>query len=103
MALPDLEQQQAVSGPWYGLVFDLDLGSLGGLAGELGSDAKLLLAWTVGGTGASAGIKLPGIDTQGKPLSLEGVLKLDMASIRLRSAATKDERPAYLLTLNRIA
>lgn len=40
--------------PWYGLLYDLDLGSVGALAGSTGLSAELLAAWAPGEPGQEA-------------------------------------------------
>jgi hypothetical protein len=91
---------------WYGLVFRLDLGTPGNLAGKAGLQSSLLLAWTAGAPtgsapgGAQIGLQLPGT-AQGAPLiSLQKVLKLSIGPIQLFFDATHQ---AYVLVLNELA
>src|SRR6185295_9647657 len=59
-------QQSKMLDPWYGLVFDIDLGTLGALAGGAGLVLKLLLGWSEGGTrdepAVYVGVRLPGVN-----------------------------------------
>ncbi|HEU5331421.1 MAG TPA: hypothetical protein VFU73_01615 [Actinocrinis sp.] len=47
-------EQQGLQPPWYGLLYALDLGTAGALAGGLGLSATLLAAWAPG-TGGDGG------------------------------------------------
>jgi len=90
---------------WNGLAFRLNLGTPGALAGKVGFDAAMLLAWSpdsVGDTDLAMeiGIKLPGTG-QGAPLiSLQNVIKLTMGPIRLTYNSTNQ---SYILMLTEIA
>lgn len=81
-------QQYAMRDPWYGLVFDIDLGTLGALAGSAGLTLKLLLGWSSGGTrdepAVYVGVRLPGIkDAIGVELPLQGVITLAFRTIEM--------------------
>lgn len=81
-------QQSKLLDPWYGLVFDVDLGTLGALAGSAGLTLKLLLGWSNGGTrdepAVYVGVRLPGIkDAIGVELPLQGVITLGFRTIEL--------------------
>lgn len=95
------------TGPWYGLRFALDMGTLGDLAGAVGFTAQLLLVWNPDGTLAPAGLLLPGVNPQAPFFSLQGILRLDISSVQLMVAtspsATGATNTAYLLKLNDIA
>lgn len=91
--------------PRYGLFFELDLGSLGGLS-SAGKDfrAELLLAWC--GKSFFSGIKLP--ESQGGPksLGLEGVLQIlidDFKFLRIAHPGANKDKDAYALVLRRCA
>lgn len=76
------------TGAWYGLRFNIKLGTTGELAGNGGINASLLLAW--GGEGESfAGIALPGA------IMVENVLGLSIGAARL---IKKDGRLMLLLS-----
>ena len=112
--LTQLNQQQQVSGKWYGLVFDLNMGTLGALAAKGGFTSSFIALWNVGATGASAGIRLPGVNTQSKFLSLQSVLKVDINTITLSGATiqkgdekegedTPPDTGVYVMKINQIA
>jgi hypothetical protein len=69
-----------LSSEWYGINFELNLGSMGALAAKAGFSASLLLAWSPSAEGirAEVQIKLPGTGGGKKLLSLQGVLKLSI-------------------------
>ena len=102
VSIPKLQQQQGISGPWYGLVFNLNMGTLGSLASSAGFNSTFMMAWNVGATGAWAGVKLPGVNPQAPSFSLQGIIKLDIGSITLE-AATGTTSVAYLMKINNIA
>lgn len=100
-----------LSGDWFGLQMNLNLGSPGELAGNLGFNASLLLAWSPGQQKDSdkynilIGIKLPGTSSNAKLLSIQGLLKLTIDKLRLQyiPATSVDAQGSYLLTLSNIA
>ena len=102
--LPDVKRS-SLPDAWYGLQFDLDLGTPGALAAEVGWTASLVLAWGPGSgktattARAAVGLHLPGAGGQSKLLSLQGVLKLTIGDLQLRCV----EGGAYMLTLRSIA
>jgi len=91
--------QQGLSVPWYALVFDLNLGTVGALAAEAGLVASLMTAWSPGTqTGRTfVGLKLPGSTGSGNEISIQGVLKITLYSLELLASDG-----AYLLKLNGI-
>lgn len=95
-------QQQGISGTWYGLVFNLNMGTLGSLSSAAGFTSTFMMAWNVGATGAWAGVKLPGVNPQAPSFSLQGILKLDIGSIILQKA-TGTIGVAYIMKINNIA
>ena len=81
-------QQSKMLDPWFGLVFDIDLGTLGALAGGAGLVLKLLLGWSEGGTrdepAVYVGVRLPGVkDAIGVELPLQGVITLGFRTIEM--------------------
>lgn len=86
--------------PWYGLRFDLDLGTAGALAAEAGFTAGLLLGWAPNANAASiyVGLALPGVSGGQRSISLEGVITLSFGGISFLVAP-----PTYLLQLSNIA
>lgn len=94
--------QTALAFPWYGLVFDLDLGSLGALAGKAGFNATLLAAWSPSSSGPYSvflGLKLPGSDGGKGTISIEGVLNLGFRALVLG----RNGPSTYYLLLNALA
>ncbi|MFA5262585.1 MAG: hypothetical protein WC378_02085 [Opitutaceae bacterium] len=94
-------QQARLADPWYGLLFDIDLGTLGSLAGSLGITLRLLLGWSGGGTrnepAVCVAVKLPGMkETLGVELPLQGVISLGFRTIQLVSITQGGQRQ-YLL------
>jgi hypothetical protein len=108
--VPDA-QLLGLSGPWYALQFQLNLGTLGALAGEAGLVAAPLFAWSPGSGGsvpeacnAAVGIKLPGAGGgQARLFSLQGILKLSISDIEWLFGETQEGTRAYLLKFSRIA
>ena len=103
--LPDLKDTGGVSGDWYGLIFDINMGTLGALAAAGGFKSNFMAVWGVGkNNGAAAALKLPGVNTNSKMLSLQGVMKLDIAEIKLlKGAAEHQGEQPYLMLMNDIA
>lgn len=99
---------KGLKGDWHGLLFQLELGTMGALAENAGLTAQLLAVWSPasGGTQGTydvqVGLKLPGTGGEGKLLSLQGVLKLSVDDIQLLIGETKDKRPAFMLKLTQI-
>ena len=95
-----------LSGDWYGLEMTLNMGTPGELASSLDFNSSLLIAWSPGGKAnelsykAFVGIKLPGTSSNAKLLSLQGVLKLSIDTLKLEYVAAQQ---SYLMTLNKIA
>ncbi|MFY9619868.1 MAG: hypothetical protein WAM70_17825 [Pyrinomonadaceae bacterium] len=88
-------QQSRMLDPWYGLVFDVDLGTLGALAGSAGLMLKVLLGWSNGGTrdepAVYVGVHLPGVkDAIGVELPLQGVITLGFRTIEMIVNNTED-------------
>ncbi|MEP7341100.1 MAG: hypothetical protein ABI977_25445 [Acidobacteriota bacterium] len=90
-----------LSGTWFGLVFDLNLGSLGALAGQLGFVASLLLSWQPNTKKYTVyvGLQIPGATGGKREISLEGVIKLVFGDVRFVVAG----QGAYILQLRNIA
>ena len=90
----------AVPPPWFGLVYDLNLGSVGALAAGAGLVVSLGVFWAPGRPGlpVSVGLRLPGTTSAKDELTIEGVLKISMFAIILSYA-----QGAFLLALDGIA
>jgi hypothetical protein len=91
----------SVTSPWYGLTFDLNLGTVGALAAKVGFIASLVAAWNPGGGASSVftGLKLPGSSGSGKEISIEGVLKLAFADLEFFVSGQSN----YILKLDNMA
>ena len=91
---------------WYGLEYDLNLGSAGPLAGNLELVAAILVAWKPEEEGVYIGLKLPGSTGGKKEITIQGLLKIAFKSIRFETY--KDPTPkapdniGYLLKLKNI-
>jgi hypothetical protein len=96
--------QGVLGTPWYGLVYDIDLGSLGALAGSVGLSVRLLAGWCPAGKehgeAVFVGIGLPGVkDMLGVDLPLQGVLSLGFRTIQFIATDDVEGRRNYLLRL----
>lgn len=70
---------------WYGLVYDLTLGSAGALAGKAGIVISLLAAWQPGGTGkVFTGLRLPSLSAGKLEFAIQGVLKIKFKYIEIK-------------------
>lgn len=92
-------------GPWYGLVYQLNMGSPGNLVAGIGLKSLLLTAWSPDSSGESGydavlGLKLPGTGGGAKLISLQNVLKLSIGQLRLTFDYSKN---SFLLLLTDIA
>ena len=98
--------QSLLSPPWYGLVLQLDLGTLGALAGSVGLSATLVAAWAPGtGEGQPPvflGLQLPDAKSAGLNLPIQGVLRLGFRSFQFE-ANDSGTRRNYMLRLRRLA
>lgn len=91
---------------WYGLEYDLNLGSAGALAGSMGMIAGILLAWKPEAGGLYVGLKLPGSTGGKKEITVQGLLKIAFKSIRFESyddpQVDAQDNKGYLLKLKNI-
>jgi hypothetical protein len=89
---------------WFGIRYQLNMGTPGSLAGDVGLTSSLLTAWSPASTGsqyrALVGLELPGTGGGAKLISLQSVLKLSIGQIRLTYVAGKE---SFLLMLTEIA
>ena len=95
----DLDTTPVVT-PWFALNFDLNLGSAGALAAQVGLVASLAVVWSPGlpGLPVMVGLKLPGASGAKNELTVEGVLKITMFAVTLTY-----DGAAFLLKFNGIA
>ncbi|HKP53055.1 MAG TPA: hypothetical protein VJ183_10415 [Chloroflexia bacterium] len=86
--------------PWYGLTFDLNLGSVGALAGQVGLVASIILAWcpSPNNYNVLVGLKLPGSSGSSKEISIEGVIKITFQDLEFIVSGD-----TYILKLQNIA
>lgn len=88
---PTLDGTTSLGAEWYGLIYTLNLGSLGALAEQAGFSAQLLAAWSPAPASAgdaapspvAAFLSLPGLGPGNNGISLQSVLRLNAAEIRL--------------------
>ncbi|HEU5103210.1 MAG TPA: hypothetical protein VFU22_29520 [Roseiflexaceae bacterium] len=88
-----------IEGAWYALTFDLELGSLGALAGKAGLVVSIMAAWSPGKPGVFVGLRLPGSSGGKREIAIQGVLKIVFKSIEF---VVGDEPGSYLLKLKNI-
>jgi len=99
--------QKPMSAPWYGLVFTLELGTLGALSGSQPLTIDLLTAWRPGASEsdvpAYVGIRLPVAKSVGLDWPLQGVISLGFRSFQFETYTDDQGRIAYLLLLRQLA
>lgn len=90
--------------PWFGLTFDLTLGSLGALAGSLGLVVQLVAAWSNGETAPRTfvGLRLPGGGGSSTAIMLQGVIGLTFRAIEF-TAEPATQGTEYILRFRGIA
>lgn len=95
--------QPALNDGWYALVFTVDLGTLGALAASAGLTVTLAAAWgpSPGAAAVNVGLQLPGVQSLGQLLPVEGVLGLGFQGIELDASGASAERLSYVLRLRR--
>jgi len=91
--------QSSIAAPWFGLVFELNLGTAGALAAKAGFSSNVLAAWAPNPNAPTVGLglTLPGAGGPQKLLSLESVLKL-----KIQRIAFMLNNGEYILNLNNI-
>jgi hypothetical protein len=98
-------QQGKLTQPWYGLVYEVDLGTLGALAGSVGLTVRLLAGWSPannpqGRTAVYFGVALPGVEKMlGVSLPLQGILDIGFRTIQFSTYDDKEGRRQYLMRL----
>jgi hypothetical protein len=87
VGVPGLEMTHLDS-RWFGIVFDVDLGTPGALAGAVGFTASLAVVWSASTSAEPVfvGLKMPGSSGASNELSLMGVLKLTIYQLQLLHA-----------------
>jgi hypothetical protein len=93
-----------MSSPWYGLVYTIDLGTLGALSGSKALTMSLLAAWSIGANVDSQpvylGLKMPNARPLGVDLPLQGVLSLGFRSFDFVASGPRASRK-YMLRMRR--
>jgi len=96
-----------LTGDWYGLIYELDLGTPGALAAQIGFVARVIVAWSPGGGEAPnlfLGLSLPGVKGGSRSLSLQGVIKLLFGTVGLAvSTDAGTGQTSYVLQLRQIS
>lgn len=98
--------QTPMSAPWYGLVYTVDLGSLGALSGSIGLSMSVLTAWSTGSNDnvpVYLGLKLASYTPGGGSLPLQGVLKLGFRSFEFIAYQASVDVIGYQLWMHRFA
>lgn len=96
---------------WYGIVYNIDMGTPGNLVSDLGFSSSMLMAWSPGSKGNSykalLGLQLPGTAGVGKLMSIQGVMKLAIETLKMDyvkvEPGTGSASSAYMLTMGNMA
>jgi hypothetical protein len=105
LPIPGMAGSSSWIGTWYGLVFNLNMGTMGDLTNSLGFNSTMLMVWTTGANAQlGAMLQLPGLSTQAKMLSLQGVLSLNIGNLQLQTAQNQagGNPVAYMMSMNQI-
>lgn len=98
--------QPALNTGWYALAFNLDLGTLGALAADAGLVVSLAAAWGPSESGAmtaaaNVGLRLPGVQSIGQLLPIQGILGLGFQALDLNASPAPTGGPSYVLRMRR--
>lgn len=101
----------ALDKDWYGIVYNIDMGTPGNLVSDLGFSSSMLMAWSPGSKGTSfkalLGLQLPGTAGVGKLMSIQGVMKLAIETLKMDyvpvQPGTTGATSAYMLTMGNMA
>jgi hypothetical protein len=99
-------EQTPMSAPWYGLLYTMDLGSLGALSGSIGLGMSVLAAWSTGADSdppVYLGLKLASFVPGGGSLPLQGVLKLGFRGFEFIAYQAGVNQVGYQLWMRRFA
>ena len=88
------------SGEWYGLTCDLELGSVGALAGEAGLIVSILVAWQPKKESAYVGLRLPSAGLN--EFNIQGILKIEFDRIVFDVYRDTEGNSRYTLMLKNI-
>lgn len=79
--------QSTLAYPWYSLNFNVNLGSPGALAAQIGFIASITAAWSPGGAGGAytvfTGLKLPGSDGAKRQITIEGLFNITFKTLEI--------------------
>ena len=99
-------EQAPLEPPWFGLLYTLDLGTLGALSGGASVTLTVLAAWAPGASEGDVpvyvGLKPPGASGRGAEWSLQEVIKLGFRNFRFQTIEAAAAR-AYMLRLHRFS
>ncbi|MGB2983527.1 MAG: hypothetical protein WBC63_06670 [Candidatus Bipolaricaulia bacterium] len=101
-------KQKALSGPWFGIVYKVTMGTPGALASKAGFESKMLIAWTPEVSDdpltypVFSGLQLPGAAPGAKLISLQGILKVSLDAVELFQQERPDHTRAFCLKLANI-
>lgn len=109
-------EQSVLGWPWYGLTLDLNLGSLGALAGSAGLKVTLLAAWSAEPSPVLpgeapppvvvqkvfVGLAFPGSGGIRTSLPIEGIISLGFRSIQFYAGDSPEGR-TYMMRLRQFA
>ncbi len=109
--ITDLKVTSIAGKSWVGLSYQLNMGTPGQLAGNVGLTSTLLTVWdpsanandTCAAPPVMVGIKLPGTGGGAKLISLQSVLKLSIGQIRLTYTASKQGKYSFMMMFTEIA
>lgn len=90
---------------WYGLIYDLELGSAGALAGNVGLTVELITAWSPNPVDLSVfiGLRLPGSSGGKLLMTLQGIIKLGFETMQFVVGQDDQGSTSYLLKLKNFA
>jgi hypothetical protein len=96
-------QQALITGPWYGIEYEMELGTLGALANSVGITLTIMAAWGVDQTAQTPpvflGVSLPGMGLSGFELALQGILKIGFSTIQFDTYTADDGGVGYIMRL----
>ncbi len=99
-------EQQPLEPPWFGLLYTLDLGTLGALSGGASVSLTVLAAWGPGAADEDrpvyVGLRPPGASGRGAQWSLQEVIKIGFRNFRFQTIEAATAR-AYMLRLHRFS
>ncbi|MEM9544897.1 MAG: hypothetical protein AAGA77_02945 [Bacteroidota bacterium] len=90
MSLTTPLNQGNLNESWYAFVFNLDLGTMGGLTSDVGFKVDILAGWAAKAEpyNVYTGLKMPGSTSSSTEIPIEGILKLVFKSIEMTATET---------------